>query len=352
MTKAGDFKVKDIGLAEWGRKAIQIAEHAMAMMLAFSRGTHFCSRRPKEEVWGGEGCWQRMQPHLLELGGATLGIVGFGGIGQATAQRAKCFGMRVIAQRRRLDKVAPVEVDELVGPERLDYLLKEYRDKLDELTEDNYYGRHNPRLINYLFPKIERALEASFLEIKKFSRGSKDKKLLQDWARKASKIRSFGRRAKGLSEKVLFIDSTTQFLRESSANDKGYSASRKKKSKNKTAVFKKEFKGIAAVKFASLKKTRGVVRIILGSGDFRKMKKDEILVTNETDATFLPVMKLAKAIITDEGGILCHAAIVARELKKPCIVGTKIATQILKTGDTVEVDARKGIIKIIKKYNI
>lgn len=229
----------------------------------------------------------------------------------------------------------------------LDYLLKEYRDRLDELTEDNYYGRHNPRLINYLFPKIERALEASFLEIKKFSGGSKDKKLLQDWARKASKIRSFGRHAKVLSEKVLFIELTTQFLRESSVGDKGYSSSRKKKSKNKTAIFKKEFKGIAAVKFASLKKVRGAVRVILGSGNFRKMKKGEILVTNETDATFLPVMKLAKAIVTDEGGILCHAAIVARELKKPCIVGTKIATRALKTGDLVEVDADRGVIKIL-----
>ncbi len=230
----------------------------------------------------------------------------------------------------------------------LDYLLKEYRDKLDELTEDNYYGRHNIRLINYLFPRMERALEISFTEMKEFSRNGKDKKLLQDWARKAKKIQSFGRHAKGLSEKVLFIDTVTQFLRESSVGGRNYSASRKKDSKDKAIILKKEFKGITAVRFASLKKARGIVKIVLKSEDFRKMKKGEILVTDETNATFLPVMKLAKAIITDEGGVLCHAAIAARELKKPCIVGTKIATHVLKDGDLVEVDANKGFVKILK----
>jgi len=58
-------------------------------------------------------------------------------------------------------------------------------------------------------------------------------------------------------------------------------------------------------------------------------------------------MKLAKAFVTDEGGIVCHAAIIARELKVPCIIGTKFATQIFKDGDMVEVDADKGIVKKI-----
>jgi pyruvate,water dikinase len=63
-------------------------------------------------------------------------------------------------------------------------------------------------------------------------------------------------------------------------------------------------------------------------------------------------MHKAKAIITDEGGITCHAAIVSRELNKPCIIGTRFATQILKDGDLVVVDAEKGIVKIIKKSSI
>jgi pyruvate,water dikinase len=61
---------------------------------------------------------------------------------------------------------------------------------------------------------------------------------------------------------------------------------------------------------------------------------------------FLPAMKKAAAIVTDEGGITCHAAIVARELKIPCVIGTKNATKMLKTGDLVEVDTQTG--KIIK----
>src|SRR5262249_5172275 len=57
----------------------------------------------------------------------------------------------------------------------------------------------------------------------------------------------------------------------------------------------------------------------------------------------------AEAFVTDEGGVTCHAAIVARELKKPCIIGTKIATQVLKDGDTVDVDANRGSITILNK---
>jgi phosphohistidine swiveling domain-containing protein len=71
----------------------------------------------------------------------------------------------------------------------------------------------------------------------------------------------------------------------------------------------------------------------------------DILVTSMTRPEFLPLMKLAAAFVTDEGGITSHAAIVSRELKKPCIIGTKIATQVLKDGDMVEVDAERGMVR-------
>jgi pyruvate,water dikinase len=58
-------------------------------------------------------------------------------------------------------------------------------------------------------------------------------------------------------------------------------------------------------------------------------------------------MRRAVAIITNEGGLLSHAAIMSREFGKPCIVGTKIATKVLKNGDMVEVDADKGIVRKI-----
>jgi pyruvate,water dikinase len=63
----------------------------------------------------------------------------------------------------------------------------------------------------------------------------------------------------------------------------------------------------------------------------------------------MPIIKKCGAIVTDEGGITCHAAVISRELEIPCIVGTKIATQVLKDGDLVEVDANKGVVKILKK---
>ena len=68
-----------------------------------------------------------------------------------------------------------------------------------------------------------------------------------------------------------------------------------------------------------------------------------------TRPEYLPVMHLAAAFVTDEGGIASHAAIVAREMKKPCIIGTKIATQVLKDGDLVEVDAEKGIVTVLER---
>ncbi|MCD4705838.1 hypothetical protein K8R61_02030 [bacterium] len=95
-------------------------------------------------------------------------------------------------------------------------------------------------------------------------------------------------------------------------------------------------------------KSEGLVRIIVKKDDFINFKKDEILVTSMTSVDFIDVIKKSKAIITDEGGVTCHAAILSREMKKPCIIGTKVATQILKDGDLVEVDANKGIVNIIK----
>lgn len=73
-----------------------------------------------------------------------------------------------------------------------------------------------------------------------------------------------------------------------------------------------------------------------------------ILVAGQTRPQLMPAIKKASAIITDEGGVLSHAAIVSRELRIPCIIGTKYATKILKSGDMVEVDAEKGIVTILK----
>ncbi len=106
------------------------------------------------------------------------------------------------------------------------------------------------------------------------------------------------------------------------------------------------FKGSIAFKAPAV---TGSVRLVFTHDDIKLFPKDAILVTAMTSPDFVPAMKTASAIVTDEGGVTCHAAIVARELGKPCIIGTKIATKVLKDGDEIEVDAEQGVIKIIKK---
>jgi len=91
----------------------------------------------------------------------------------------------------------------------------------------------------------------------------------------------------------------------------------------------------------------GRVTIVNSVDDVGKMNHGDILVSLATTPSIVPAMKKASAIVTDEGGLTCHAAIVSRELGIPCIIGTKIATKVLKDGDMVEVDAGKGIVRKI-----
>jgi len=80
-----------------------------------------------------------------------------------------------------------------------------------------------------------------------------------------------------------------------------------------------------------------------------KMKEGRILVTGMTTPEFVPAIGKAIAIITNEGGITSHAAIVSREFGIPCVVGTNIATKRISDGDLVEIHAASGVIKVIKK---
>ena len=95
-------------------------------------------------------------------------------------------------------------------------------------------------------------------------------------------------------------------------------------------------------------KVRGRIKVVNFAKEMNKFAAGDILVAYVTDPSLLPIMKKAKAFITNTGGLTCHAAIVARELRKPCIVGTKIATKVFKDGDLVEVDANLGVVRKIK----
>jgi len=94
---------------------------------------------------------------------------------------------------------------------------------------------------------------------------------------------------------------------------------------------------------------QGPVKIVRSHHDLKNVSDGDILVANTTHPDYLSAMQKAVAFVTNEGGIISHAAIVAREMKKPCIVGTRVATQVLKDGMLVEVDANKGIVKILKR---
>ncbi len=96
---------------------------------------------------------------------------------------------------------------------------------------------------------------------------------------------------------------------------------------------------------ASLGKAKGRARVIKSISELNTMKEDEILIVPSTSVDFVGAMKKSVAVVTEIGGITCHAAIVSRELGKPCIVNTLIATKVFKTGDLVEVDANKGIVR-------
>ncbi len=93
---------------------------------------------------------------------------------------------------------------------------------------------------------------------------------------------------------------------------------------------------------------KGMACIINRYDEMHKFKEGDIIVSINANPSIIPVLQKAGAIVTDEGGLTNHAAIIARELKIPCIIGTKIATKVFKDGDIVEVDANKGIVRKIK----
>lgn len=86
----------------------------------------------------------------------------------------------------------------------------------------------------------------------------------------------------------------------------------------------------------------GRVRVLSGPADGASLADGEVLVARMTNPDWLPTMRRAAALITDGGGMTCHAAIVARELRVPCVVGTRIATTVLRNGELVTVDGGRG----------
>lgn len=90
--------------------------------------------------------------------------------------------------------------------------------------------------------------------------------------------------------------------------------------------------------------TIGIARILLSPEDAFRLRQGEIIVTTMTTPDYSTAISRSAAIVTDEGGVTCHAAIVSRELGIPCVIGTKNATRLIKDGERLKVDTIEGVI--------
>lgn len=121
--------------------------------------------------------------------------------------------------------------------------------------------------------------------------------------------------------------------------------SAKKKRQKKLKINPKSLSGIVASKG----KVRGYAVVVLESKDASKVTKGKVLITEMTSPSLTEMLPKISAIVTDSGGMLSHAAILARELHVPCLVGTRVATKIFKDGDLIEVDAQNGVVRKLKR---
>lgn len=118
---------------------------------------------------------------------------------------------------------------------------------------------------------------------------------------------------------------------------------------NKFLTKKESFNAKIDGVIASAGKYIGPVKVLKSASEIGKVNKGDIIVVAMTSPDYVAAMRLAGAIITDEGGVMCHAAIVSRELGIPCVVGTKNSTKILQDGEIVEVNANHNSVKILRK---
>jgi len=96
-------------------------------------------------------------------------------------------------------------------------------------------------------------------------------------------------------------------------------------------------------------KISGHVKIVNNIDELDKIKQGDIIVTHMTTPDYTPVFNKLGGIVTDDGGITCHAAIISREFNIPCVVGTGNATQVFRDNDLIEIDAYKGTVKLLDR---
>lgn len=116
--------------------------------------------------------------------------------------------------------------------------------------------------------------------------------------------------------------------------------------KNDSAINYNAYKEVRGT-VASPGKARGRVCIVNKPSEMMKCQGKYVVVSVCTKPALIPILVRCQAMVTNEGGLSCHASIISRELKKPCVVGTKIATKVFKDEDLIEVDANNGTVRII-----
>jgi len=194
--------------------------------------------------------------------------------------------------------------------------------------------------------------EVSEKDQQRFSLTDKEILTLADWACKIEEYYKFPQDIEwakdGISNKLFVVQSRPETVH----------AVKSKKVYEQYQINVKNKKPILTGIAVGSKIGKGRVRVISDISKIKNFKKGEVLVTKMTDPDWVPIMRLASAIITDEGGKTAHAAIISRELGIPCVVGTQKASKVLKTGQTVTVDCSKGRVFLgeipfkIKKYDL
>lgn len=113
--------------------------------------------------------------------------------------------------------------------------------------------------------------------------------------------------------------------------------------RKKAVLGAKELKGLGG----SPGVVQGTARVVRSPDEFDQVQPGEIMVCRLTNPAWINVFPKIKALVTDAGGILAHPAIVSREFGIPCVVGTSVATEVIKTGDTIKVDGSRGIVELL-----
>lgn len=214
-------------------------------------------------------------------------------------------------------------------------LLERYTIWQDIRKKENFLGDHYVYLLlteiarrkKVSVKRVRQLMPNELMEFAKTKNPARWKSVMQKRLSQPTVLAFVGKR-----QRILSRSETQLFLRQ-------YHASQ---ANHQSAVLQ----GIVASGGKS-KYFRGIARIVHSSKEIIRVGTGEILVTGMTAPDYVVGMKRAGAVITDQGGLTCHAAIVSRELGIPCIVGTKFATKVIKDGDTVEIHGGRGIIKIV-----